>query len=351
MPGREKRNEVRVINNSAPHSARSVVRNAGVLGSLAALALLAGCRQDMQDQPKIIPQRGSVIFADGRSARPQVDDTVARGQLHQDTYFYTGMVNGKPEDLMPFPVTADVIARGQERFNVYCTPCHSRVGNGDGAIVQRGYARAGNLQDPAYIAKPLGHYFDVMSHGFGAMPDYSAQLTPADRWAVAAYIRALQLSQHAKPSDVPGGVQVQSLEELSGGQPEAAEAQVSPATVAAPRDASDAKDAKGPERNPEDTASSSASKAGLTLLSAKGCTACHTVNGGVAVGPSFKGAWGSQVQLTDGSTRVLNAELVEQIIRHPTTVKVNGYPPVMPEIKLTDEELKQIEATLESLKK
>jgi mono/diheme cytochrome c family protein len=183
------------------------------------LALLAGCRQDMQDQPKIIPQRGSEMFSDGRSARPQVADTVARGQLHEDSYFYTGMVgtgkDAKPADLMPFPVTAAVIERGQERFNTYCTPCHSRVGNGDGAIVERGYARAGNLQDQKYIDKPLGHYFDVMSHGFGAMPDYSAQLTPADRWAVAAYIRALQLSQHGKTSDVPAGVEPKSLAQIA----------------------------------------------------------------------------------------------------------------------------------------
>jgi mono/diheme cytochrome c family protein len=198
---------------------KNTMRRFAVGCALGAMAMLAGCRQDMQDQPKMIPQRGSEMFADGRSARPQVEGTVARGQLHEDSYFYSGMIGtgatAKPGDLMPFPVSMTVVERGQERFNTYCTPCHSRVGNGEGAIVERGYARAGNLQDEEYIAKPLGHYFDVMTHGFGAMPDYSAQLSPADRWAVAAYIRALQLSQHAKPEDVPAGIEPKTLAEIA----------------------------------------------------------------------------------------------------------------------------------------
>ncbi len=116
---------------------------------------------------------------------------------------------------MPYPVTLEVLERGQERFNVYCTPCHSRVGNGDGMIVQRGYKPAGNYHDAKRLAQPLSHYFFVMTNGYGAMPDYSAQLTPVDRWAVAAYIRALQLSQNAKLSDVPAGVQVENLKDIA----------------------------------------------------------------------------------------------------------------------------------------
>ena len=185
------------------------------LGAATALLLIAGCRQDMQDEPKMIPQRGSTMFADGRSARPQVANTVARGQLDQDQYFYTGLVNGKEQDAMPFPVTMTVLERGQERFNIYCTPCHSRVGNGDGMIVQRGYKPAGNFHDAKRLAEPLSHYFYVMTNGYGAMPDYSAQLTPVDRWAVAAYIRALQLSQSATTSDVPAGTQVQNLKDIA----------------------------------------------------------------------------------------------------------------------------------------
>src|SRR6202142_269183 len=179
--------------------------------AVAGASLLAGCRQDMHDQPKFVPQRGTDFYADGRSARPQVENTVARGQLHEDTYFYTGLQNGKEGDAMPFPVTMDVLERGQERFNVYCTPCHSRVGNGAGMIVQRGYKPAGNLHDAKRQSEPLSHYFYVMTNGYGGMPDYKAQVTPEDRWAIAAYIRALQLSQNAKPSDVPAGAQVGSL--------------------------------------------------------------------------------------------------------------------------------------------
>jgi mono/diheme cytochrome c family protein len=191
--------------------------------ALGAALLVAGCRQDMQHQPRMFPQRGSDFFADHRGARPQVLDTVARGQLHDDSYFYTGVVEGpngykQEQDLMPFPVTMEVLKRGQERFNVYCTPCHSRVGNGEGEIVARGYKPAGNLHDQVRLSQPVSHYFYVMTHGYGAMPDYSAQLTPADRWAVAAYIRALQLSQAATMNDVPAGVQVKDLKEIAKGK-------------------------------------------------------------------------------------------------------------------------------------
>ncbi len=199
---------------------------------LAALLVIAGCRQDMQDQPKIIPQRGSNLFADHRGARPQVVNTVARGQLREDSYFYTGVTQGangyrEEHDELPFPATMEVLKRGQERFNIYCSPCHSRVGNGLGEIVQRGYKPAANLHDQVRLSQPLSHYFYVMTNGYGAMPDYAAQLTPADRWAVAAYIRALQLSQAAKESDVPSGVTVKSLKDV-------AESESLPASYAEP---------------------------------------------------------------------------------------------------------------------
>jgi len=187
------------------------------------LLLVAGCRQDMQDQPKLIPQRGSEMFADHRGARPQVVNTVARGQLHEDSYFYTGVVQGangyrEEKNAMPFPVTMEVLERGQERFNIYCAPCHSRVGNGLGAIVQRGYKPAANLHDQVRLAQPISHYFYVMTHGYGAMPDYSAQLTPVDRWAVAAYVRALQLSQAATEKEVPAGAPIKNLKDVAAEQ-------------------------------------------------------------------------------------------------------------------------------------
>lgn len=208
------------------------------MSGIASVLLIAGCRQDMQNQPKMIPQRGSEMFADHRSARPQVVNTVARGQLHHDSYFYTGVVQGangyrEEKNEMPFPVTLDVLRRGQERFNIYCTPCHSRVGNGLGEIVQRGYKPAANLHDQVRLAQPISHYFFVMTHGYGAMPDYSAQLAPEDRWAVAAYIRALQLSQAATQQDVPSGVKVQNLKDLAAeeGHPEFAQPWSLPATA------------------------------------------------------------------------------------------------------------------------
>src|ERR1700677_4844228 len=209
--------------NSNARSARrrkTAIERSSLLTGLTALLLIAGCRQDMQNQPKLIPQRGSEMLADHRGARPQVLNTVARGQLREDSYFYTGVVEGangyrEERNEMPFPVTVEVLKRGEERFNIYCTPCHSRVGNGLGAIVDRGYKPAANLHDQVRTTEPLSHYFYVMTHGYGAMPDYSAQLTPEDRWAVAAYIRALQLSQAATAQDVPAGVQVQDLKDIA----------------------------------------------------------------------------------------------------------------------------------------
>ena len=191
-----------------------------LLAASACVLLVAGCRQDMHNEPKMIPQRGSEMFADHRGARPQVVNTVAREQLFDDSYFYTGVVQGangyrEEKDLMPFPVTMEVLKRGQERFNIYCTPCHSRVGNGLGAIVDRGYKPAANLHDQVRRAQPLSHYFYVMTHGYGAMPDYSAQLAPEDRWAVAAYIRALQLSQNATAADVAAGQHAEKLGDIA----------------------------------------------------------------------------------------------------------------------------------------
>ena len=192
-----------------------------------ALLLAAGCRQDMHNQPKFYPQRGTTFYADGRSVRPQIEHTVARNQLREDSFFYTGLQDGKEQDMLPFPATIAVLQRGEERYNVYCTPCHSRVGNGAGMIVQRGYKPAGNFHDAKRLAEPLSHYFYVITNGYGAMPDYSAQLPPADRWAVTAYIRALQLSQNAKLSDVPQGAPVHTLRQV-------AEQQGLPASFAEP---------------------------------------------------------------------------------------------------------------------
>jgi hypothetical protein len=190
-------------------------RNLTAACALVATGLLAGCRQDMHNQPKFIPQRGTDFYTDGRSVRPQVENTVARGQLHQDAYYYTGLQDGKEGNAMPFPVTMAVLERGQERYNIYCTPCHSRVGNGVGMIVQRGYSKAGNFHTERLQTAPLGHFFNVITNGYGSMPEYAAQVAPQDRWAIVAYIRALQLSQNAKPEDAAPGAQVESLSDVS----------------------------------------------------------------------------------------------------------------------------------------
>lgn len=190
-------------------------RGAVLAGLAAALVPLAGCRQDMHNQPKFYPQRGTDFYADGRSVRPQVENTIARNQMHENAYFYTGFINGKEGDGLPFPATPTVLRRGQQSYNVYCTPCHSRVGNGAGMIVQRGYAPAGNFHTARLQAAPLGHFFNVISNGYGAMPDYAAQMPPQDRWSVVAYIRALQLSQKATPADVANGAHVEPLSDIA----------------------------------------------------------------------------------------------------------------------------------------
>jgi mono/diheme cytochrome c family protein len=174
---------------------------------------LAGCRQDMQDQPKFFPQRGTSFYADGRSARPQVLGTVARGQEDQGSYYRTGMLNGGEGDGLPVPLTPELIARGQERYNVYCTACHSRTGNGRGMIVMRGYFPAGNFHTERLRSASLGHFYNVITNGYGSMPDYAGQIEVQDRWAIVAYIRALQLSQHATTADA-GGAKIEKMEEV-----------------------------------------------------------------------------------------------------------------------------------------
>jgi len=170
---------------------------------LALVAAGAGCRQDMHDAPRYDPLEKSTFFTDGQASRPLVANTVPRGGLREDRHLYEGIVDGKPADTFPMPVTAAVLQRGQERFNVFCAPCHARTGEGNGVIVQRGFRQPPSYHEDRLRNAPVGYFFDVMTHGFGAMQDYAAQLPVADRWAVAAYIRALQLSQRATVEDVP----------------------------------------------------------------------------------------------------------------------------------------------------
>jgi hypothetical protein len=170
---------------------------------LAALALTTGCRMDMHDQPKYQSYEASKFFPDGRASRVPPEGTVPQGELRDDDLLYTGKLNGKDSDLFPFPITLDVLKRGQERFNIYCSPCHDRTGSGRGIIVRRGMKRPPSFHTARLREAPPGHFFNVITNGFGAMFSYASRLKPEDRWAVIAYIRALQLSQGATSGDVP----------------------------------------------------------------------------------------------------------------------------------------------------
>ncbi len=178
-----------------------------------------GCRQDMHDQPKYKPLKASAFFEDGRASRPLVPDTVARGHLDDDDLLYAGKSDGTFADTFPFPVTGQVLQRGQERYNIFCSPCHDRVGNGSGMIVLRGYRRPPSMHIDRLRQQPAGYFFDVITHGFGVMPNYAQQIAPRDRWAIVAYVRALQLSQHAALADAPPAEQL-LLQSAAAPQPE-----------------------------------------------------------------------------------------------------------------------------------
>ncbi len=179
-------------------------RRSYLLSSVFCLLLAAaGCRQDMHNTPTAQPLRESLFVKSASTARPLIEGTVARGTLQDDAAFFTGKTGGVAIDALPFPLTAEILDRGEQRYNIYCTPCHGLAGNGDGMIVQRGFRQPPSYHTDRLRTAPLGYYYDVMTNGFGAMPDYRAQVTPRDRWAIAAYVRALQLSQHAPAAEFP----------------------------------------------------------------------------------------------------------------------------------------------------
>lgn len=168
------------------------------------LTFTAGCRRDMFIQPSSQPLEHSSFFQDNQMAsRPLPPHTVARGHLDEDEAFYTGKIGNNLVTTLPFPVTREVLLRGQERFNIYCSPCHGRTGEGNGMIRQRGFPAPPSYHIDRLRQAPIGHFFDVITHGYGIMYSYAARVEPQDRWAIAAYIRALQLSRDAKIGDVP----------------------------------------------------------------------------------------------------------------------------------------------------
>jgi mono/diheme cytochrome c family protein len=187
------------------------LRKSSVVIIMLSVAMISACRLDMHVQPRENPLAHSNFFTDQRSARPLVEGTVARGQLHEDSYFFTGKVGNNPGDVMPFPVTKEVLDRGRERFNIFCAPCHSRLGDGNGFVPSRGFSRKPpSFHDERLMKAPVGYFFDVITNGFGIMPDYASQIPPQDRWNIIAYVRALQLSQNATMADVPAGQKIPS---------------------------------------------------------------------------------------------------------------------------------------------
>jgi mono/diheme cytochrome c family protein len=196
------------------------LRQIAVAGLVAGIVGLSACRLDMQVQPRQNPLSHSDFYADQRSERPPVEGTIARGQSHEDSYFYTGKIGNTPGDYMPFAATKEVLERGRERYNIYCAPCHSRVGDGNGFIPSRGFARKPpTFHKPRWQKAPLGEIYDVITNGSGIMPDYASQIPPRDRWNIVAYIRALQLSQDATRADVPAGQAFPSEAPRFRGQP------------------------------------------------------------------------------------------------------------------------------------
>lgn len=199
----------------------------GIAALLVGLCLTGtACRRDMQDQPKIKPYRGSSFFGDGQASRPPVQGTIARGYLRSDKEFFTGKksvssalpvaapspaptsTSAYPDDVdtFPFPITQETVKRGQERYQIFCSVCHGMTGHGDGMIVRRGFRRAASFHDDRLRQAPVGHFFDAITNGWGAMPPYAAQVPVQDRWAIIAYVRALQLSQqNIKTQPGPSG--------------------------------------------------------------------------------------------------------------------------------------------------
>lgn len=181
----------------------AAISRGACIGAAALAVCLSGCRLDMHEQPRYNPLAKTDFFGDGRSARPVVPGTVARGHLRLDEHLYTGKVNGQLATTFPFPITRQDLERGRERYNIYCTPCHDAAGTGHGMIVLRGFPPPPSYHIQRLREAPVGHFFDVITNGLGNMYGYDSRVNPEDRWRIAAYIRALQLSQSATLADVP----------------------------------------------------------------------------------------------------------------------------------------------------
>jgi mono/diheme cytochrome c family protein len=223
-------NRHKVVDAAAPSHHEALC----LLFACLCLFFSTGCRRDMQDQPRMKPYRSSTFFRDGLSSRPPVEGTIARGLLKADKELFTGKKAGGtatpqttpgipsgptvagsasnsniaaayPDDVdsFPFPIAAETMARGRQRYEIFCSVCHGFTGYGDGIVVRRGFRRAASFHDDRLRQAPVGHFFDVISNGWGAMPSYASQVPVQDRWAIIAYVRALQLSQQNQQASAP----------------------------------------------------------------------------------------------------------------------------------------------------
>ncbi len=185
-------------------------------GALLLLAVaVVGCRQDMHDAPRFDPLEATTLFRTNASAQPLIAGTVARGHLNADELLHTGKLDGRDSTVFPFEITRADLDRGEERYDIYCAPCHGRTGDGNGMVVKRGYRQAASYHMDRLRTIPVGYLFDVITNGFGAMPDYRSQIPVEDRWRIVAYVRALQLSRNATADDVPAA----DMERLRSGAP------------------------------------------------------------------------------------------------------------------------------------
>ena len=180
-----------------------IPRTAAVIIAIVCVVLSASCRRDMQDQPKYKPLQKSDFFADGRSARPVPANTIAWDELNDNDPEHTGESNGAFLETIPITVNEALLRRGQDRFDIFCSPCHGRIGDGNGMIAQRGFRIPANLHTDRLRQVPPGYIFEVITNGYGAMPEHRDQIPVRDRWAIIAYVRALQLARNARVSDVP----------------------------------------------------------------------------------------------------------------------------------------------------
>jgi mono/diheme cytochrome c family protein len=275
--------------------------------------MLAACGENMRSNSRLKPYEPSAFFGDEQPARPVISDTVALGMLHVDDPLYTGQVGGQLATSFPFTITRAALSRGQERYNIYCAPCHGLLGDGHGMIVARGFSPPPSFHQQRLRDAPVGHFFDVVTNGFGRMYSYASRVAPRDRWAIIAYIRALQLSQNATLADLTPEERQNAQGQAPAGQPGGA-------------------------------------SAGQQLFASLGCSGCHLASGAGA-GPPLVGVFGSQVQLQDGTTVTADETYIRNSILNPPNQVVAGYQPIMPSFQgqVSDEQIAQLIAYIKSL--